>query len=190
MGRDCFESQVRKRYFAQIMKIPRILVGAAIALACFSVTAQDTKPAEPHPKTEAPSQEALEAKFKAMLTKATLSGRWSPVDNAQLGPEKKEDRYEIISAGKVKDDQWIINAKMRYGKSEMVLPVPVRVRWAGETAVIIVDGLNLGPDHNYSARVLFFDGMYSGSWNSSTGYGGVLYGTVEHDLAAKKAEGK
>src|SRR5262249_49054530 len=134
------------------------------------------------------TQEELEARFKALLTKAYLSGRWSPIENGKLGPEKQEDKYEIVSAGKVKDDQWVISAKMRYGKNEMTIPVPVQVKWSGETPMIVVNNLNMGPNRNYSARVLFFDGTYSGSWNSSSGYGGVLYGTVDHGDASPKAE--
>ena len=158
------------------MKKNLLLLVASLALGFNTAVAQDEKP-----KTDAPSQEALEAKFQKMLTKAFLSGRWSPIDNAELGQEKKEDKYEIVSASKIKDDQWVINAKMRYGKNEMVLPITVQVKWSGDTPVIIVNNLSMGGGRSYSARVLFYDGTYAGSWNSSTGYGGVLYGTVDHE---------
>jgi hypothetical protein len=158
---------------------------------CIPVRAQEQKSSESADKQKAPSQEELEAKFKTMLTKAFLSGRWSPVENGVLGAEKKEDKYEIVSASKVNGDQWVVKAKMKYGQNEVVIPIPVTVKWSGETPMLIVNNLSMGRDRSYSARVLFFDGTYSGSWNSSAGYGGVLYGTVEHDSPpAKEGEGK
>jgi hypothetical protein len=174
------------------MKKTLLAAGLCLGLLGSFAHAQDEKksaPAEAKP-APAPTQEQLEAKFQKMLTKAYLRGRWSPVDAAGLGPEKQEDKYEIISAAKVKDDQWVINAKMKYGKNEFVMPVPVRVKWSGETPMLIVDKLSMGPDRSYSARVLFFDGMYSGSWNSASGYGGVLYGVVDHEAPAAKTEEK
>lgn len=160
-----------------------LLLVASLAIGLNPVVAQDEKP-----KAETPSQEVLEAKFQKLLSNAVLSGRWSPIDSAGLGPEKKEDKYEIVSASKIKDDQWVVNAKMRYGKNEMVLPIKVQVKWSGDTPVLIVSNLSMGGDKSYSARVLFHDGTYAGSWNSSTGYGGVIYGTVER--AGKTEEPK
>jgi hypothetical protein len=185
------------------MKMKLILVVVSLGLMCGAVNAQDEKKAPggegaSKGKAEAakgdkavgtPSQEELEARFKTMLTKAVLTGRWSPIENARLGPEKDEDKYEIVSAGKVSGDQWVINARMRYGKNEMVLPISVQVKWSGETPMIIVNNLSMGGNKSYSARVLFFDGTYSGSWNSSAGYGGVLYGTVDHIDPYPKPDG-
>ena len=83
--------------------------------------AQDTKksdatdkPKEPTAKTSPAkpklTPEELEAKFKATLTKATLSGRWSLLKDGQLGPEK-EEKYTILGVTKVGNDVWLINAR-------------------------------------------------------------------------------
>jgi len=79
-----------------------------------------------------PTAEELEGKFKAMLTKATLTGRWCSIKDGALGPEK-EDKYTIIGASKVGGDAWIINARVQYGKKDFVAPIPVQVKWAGDT---------------------------------------------------------
>jgi hypothetical protein len=136
------------------------------------------------------SQDELEAKFKALLTNATLKGRWSPIQSAELGPEKQEDQYFIVSANKLENDKWVINAKMEYGKTEMTIPVPVRVQWSGDTPVIIVDEFSMGGKRSYTARVLFFNDTYAGSWYGSNGYGGLLYGSVTHQpqTATKAAQ--
>jgi len=139
------------------------------------------------PKTDLPSQEELEARFKTLLTKATLSGRWSPINNAQLGPEKKEDKYSIVSAAKIGGDQWIIRARMHYGQNEMVVPVPVLVKWSGDTPVIIVNNFSMGGNQSYTARVLFFEESYAGTWMGSAGYGGLLYGSITHDTDSAPA---
>ena len=162
-----------------------LLTVVAALLLAGNLVAQEKKSEAAATEKATPTAADLEAKFKTLLTNAALSGRWSPVENGQLGQEKKEDKYEIVSATKVKDDQWLISARMKYGKNEMVVPIPVQVKWSGETPVIIVNNLSMGGGRSYSARVLFYDGTYSGSWNSSAGYGGVLYGTVDHAAPAK-----
>src|SRR4029079_7073294 len=106
------------------------------------------------------SPEELEAKFKAMLAKATLSGRWAPIKDGALGAEK-EDKYTIVSAGKVNGDSWVVNAKLKYGDREFVAPIPVKVKWAGDTAVLSVDNMQMpGGKNSYSARVLFYEHTY------------------------------
>ena len=135
-----------------------------------------------------PSQEELEAKFKAMLTKATLAGRWAPIKDGTLGDEK-EDKYGIVSVGKVNGDSWVVNAKMKYGGREFVAPFPVKVRWAGDAAVLIVDNLQMpGGQNSYSARVMFYENTYAGTW-SGGGHGGMLSGLVTQEKE-EKAEAK
>ena len=48
----------------------------------------DTKETPPPPSVEKSKLglDELEAKFKATLTKATLSGRWCAIQDGQLGP--------------------------------------------------------------------------------------------------------
>lgn len=130
------------------------------------------------------SQEELEAKFKELLTNATLSGRWAPIKNGALG-EEKEDKYAIVSVGKVNGDSWVVNARMRYGGREFVAPFPVKVRWAGDTAVLIVDNLQMpGGQNSYSARVMFYDKTYAGTW-SGGGHGGMLSGLITNEKQEK-----
>lgn len=84
--------------------VPLVLIALLQARAPFA-NAQDSKPAvQARPKL---SQEQLEAKFKATLTKATFSGRWCGIKDGKLTPEK-EDRYSIVSVTKLGGDAWII----------------------------------------------------------------------------------
>jgi hypothetical protein len=140
--------------------------------------AKDAKPA---------TAEELEAKFKETMTAAVMSGRWCPVKDGVLG-EEKEDKYSIVSAEKGSANSWVINARMQYGGREVVLPIPVQLKWAGDTAVMIVDslripGLNGYGGAGYSARVLFYGNTYAGTWSGS-GHGGLLKGVISKEKPA------
>jgi len=135
------------------------------------------------------SLEELEAKFKAMLTKATLSGRWSPTKDGELG-QGKEDKYTIVGVAKVNGDSWVVNAKMKYGEREFVLPIPVKVKWAGDTPVVIVDHLQMpGGRNSYTARVLFYEHTYAGTWSGGE-HGGLLSGIITNEKEEKTGEDK
>ena len=122
------------------------------------------------------TQEELEAAFKATLARATLAGRWCSIKDGQLSPEK-EDKYTINSVTKVGGDVWLINARIQYGKKDLVAPIPVQVKWAGDTPVIIVDKVGVPGSGTYSARVLIYEKTYAGTWTGGD-HGGLLSGII------------
>jgi hypothetical protein len=176
-------------YFMHLpMKIILISTVAAIGMAfCSNASAQDknavtatdkpkevsTQSAVEKPK---PTPEDLEAKFKATLTKATLAGRWCAIKDGALSPEK-EDKYTIISVAKVGDDAWLINTRIQYNNKDIVAPIPVQVKWAGDTPVIIVDKIPMPGGGTYSARVLIYEHTYAGTWTGGD-HGGLLNGVI------------
>ena len=121
-----------------------------------------------------------EVKFIALLKDATLQGRWAPLKDGQLGPEK-EDTYQIVSAQKMEGERWQINARLRYGGQSIDVPVPATVKFAGDTAILVVDDFSLANYRAYSARLLFHNGTYSGTWSGGD-HGGMMYGVVKHDV--------
>ena|ERR1043166_8093354 len=121
------------------------------------------------------NQTDLEAKFKETLTEATMSGRWCSINKGKLGAEK-EDKYTIVSVSKIQGDSWVIRARIQYGKVDMVAPIPVQVKWAGDTPVIVVDKLSLG-EASYSARILVYDKTYAGTWSGGD-HGGLMNGVI------------
>ena len=165
------------------------LIAAVCLVSAPTDLAQDAKkPAADKPKdasTQAPadkpqpSQEELETKFKAALTKATLSGRWCAIKDGQLSPEK-EDRYTINSVGKASGDTWIINARIQYGQFDMVLPISVQVKWAGDAPVIIVNNFGIPGGRSYSARVLIYEKTYAGTWSAGD-HGGLMNGVITNE---------
>ena len=130
------------------------------------------------------SQEELEAKFKQTLTKATLTGRWSSIKDGKLGPEK-EDKYTILGVNKVGADVWLINSRIQYGGKDITAPIPVHVKWAGDTAVIIVDDVGVPGSGTYSARLLIYRDTYAGSWSGGD-HGGLMNGVITQEKDKEK----
>lgn len=144
----------------------------AILLCCPTLFGQEKKSAE----KPAPSTEELEAKFKSTMTRATMAGRWCSIKDGALGPEK-EDKYTIVGVNKVGADAWLINARIQYGNKDIVAPIPVQVKWAGDTPVIIVDKFPMPGGGTYSARVLIYDHTYAGTWTGGE-HAGLLNGVI------------
>ena len=155
------------------------LLGAGGSLA----PAQETKPAAATATAQAKpklTQEELEAKFKATLTKATMSGRWCGIKDGKLTPEK-EDKYTIVSVAKLGGEAWVISARIQYGQKDFTVPLPVQVKWAGDTPVITVDNLAMpGGGNSYSARVLIYDKTYAGTWSGGD-HVGLLNGVITNE---------
>lgn len=160
----------------------RTLPFAAAWMAWMNVStiplpAQETKPADVPPPPPRHSQEQLEAKFKSTMTRATLSGRWCGIKDGKLTPEK-EDKYTIVSVNKLGGDTWIIHTRIQYGEKDFTVPLPIQVKWAGDTPVITVDGMTMpGGKTSYSARVLVYDQTYAGTWSGGN-HAGLMNGII------------
>jgi hypothetical protein len=151
-----------------------------IGLMCLSAFAQD-QATKDSSKTASAAQKPLpsdpEERFKALFTRATLSGRWARIKDGVLGEERTGDKYTIISVAKREGDNWTVNAKMKYGEKELIMPVPVKMKFAGDTAILMVEDLGIPGGGTYTARLLIFERTYSGTWKDQRG-GGMLYGTI------------
>jgi hypothetical protein len=145
-----------------------------------SPTTPDPTPT-PEKKDEAPEVPAteLEAKFKATLTNATMSGRWCLIKDGELTPEKP-DKYSIVGVNKLFGDRWLIRARIQYGEKDYTAPIPVRVKWAGDTPVITVTDVGLPGGASYSARVVIYDDSYAGVWSGGT-VRGLLNGMITRE---------
>lgn len=167
-----------------------ILIAALVSLTSAGVFAQESKsaaapgqtksiPAAAAPEKPKATPEELEARFKAALTKAVMSGRWCSVKAGVLG-EEKADKYTIVSVTKLGGDNWVINARVQFNKQDIVAPIPVQVKWAGDTPVIIVDKLQYPGGGTYSARVLIYEHTYAGTWSGGD-HGGLMSGVITNE---------
>lgn len=123
-------------------------------------------------------QAALESKFQETMTGATLAGTFTLSDR----PGKTfEERYTINKVTKVAGDTWLFNARIKYGSRDVTVPIPLAVKWAGDTPVITLTDLAIPGLGTFTARVMIFRGQYAGTW-SGKDHGGHLFGKVEKGI--------
>ena len=90
-----------------------------------------------------------------------------------------EETYEIQSVQKFgEEDLWIFTARVKYGNKDVVLPIPLPVKWVGNVPVITMKDLAIPGLGTFSAHVVIDGNKYAGTWAHGK-VGGHLYGTIE-----------
>ena len=123
----------------------------------------------------------VEAKFVAMLKNATLKGTWAPVSQGKLGSERGDDSYRIARVERKENGKWSVISVFAVGDKQVEFPISASVKFAGDTAVLILDNVRAGPGKaNWSARVMFHDDVYAGRWweTANREHGGTIAGTI------------
>jgi hypothetical protein len=156
-----------------------------------AVTAPDTTTPEPKIPPAAtqpgvPDQAELEKRFQETLTGAVLTGSFTVAGQKSDKPHQPE-RYTLGKVAKLGGDVWLIQARIQYGERDVNIPVPVRVKWAGDTPVITLTDVSIpGLGTAFSARVLFYRGRYAGTWQHAE-HGGHMFGTISRPVEANSA---
>ncbi len=141
---------------------------------------------EPATSKEMPDQAALFKKFSDNMKGAKLVGNFT-IDGMPTDKMVKEE-YHIISAEKTeKGDYWLITARVKYGKNDITLPMPLEVKWAGKTPVITLDEVTIPGLGTFDAKVVIDGKRYAGTWQHGK-VGGLLFGGIEHEGDAKPEE--
>jgi hypothetical protein len=125
----------------------------------------------------------LETKFRNTLSNCVLNGRWCTTKNGQM-TEEYQEKYTIQGVSKSGKDQWLIYARIPFAGKNLTAPVPVKLRWAGDTPMITLDKVSVPGLGTYSARVLIYDNTYAGTWFGKN-EGGMLHGIIEKSPPAK-----
>lgn len=131
---------------------------------------------------EANVSEADKARFAAfekLLTQAKLVGRFTVL--GQSGGAGKKEEYTISSVKKMpQGDFWLFKARLKYGGTDMTLPLPLplEVKWAGETPVITLTETTIPGLGTFSARVVIHGGQYAGIWKHGK-HGGQMFGKIQ-----------
>lgn len=121
---------------------------------------------------------AREKAFVEQMSNCVLIGSFT-VDGKSDGDPLKEERYEIDSVASAGGDLWIFMTRVKYGKIDTKLPITVPVKWAGETPMVSLTNATLpGLGSEFSARVLFHDNRYAGTWQHGK-VGGHMFGRIE-----------
>ncbi len=122
-----------------------------------------------------------EKAFSELLGNAVLVGNFTV--NRQRpdkeGGRQNPERYGIKSVTKVSDGKWLVNSQIKYGSLDVTVPVPVDVHWANDTPVLSVTDLSIPlVGDEFTARVMFFDGQYAGTWRHGK-VTGLMFGKIE-----------
>ncbi len=127
------------------------------------------------------------ARFDALeklLTNVKLVGHFT-IDGKSM-KDLNEETYEIRSAKKLPDGNlWSLVARIKYGKYDLTVPLVLGIEWAAETPVITLDKLTIPGMGTFSARVVFHDNKYAGTWSHDE-VGGHLFGRIEAMPESKK----
>lgn len=129
--------------------------------------------AQPNPSAMNDAERA----FSESLANVMLTGRFT-TDGKNSNPEP--ERYGIISATKVRDNNWLILARISYGRRGVrppAIPIPVKIDWAGDTPVLSLTDLTIPGFGTFTSRVMFYGDRYAGTWQHGE-KGGHLFGTI------------
>jgi hypothetical protein len=144
-----------------------VVVFGAGWLASITGTGQSVEPA---------SLSELERAFAERMQNVVLAGHFT-----LEGRERRDglpELYEISSVSNVGGDRWRFDVHMVYGSVDVTLPVVVPIVWAGDTPMVMMTDVSIpGLDGSFTARVMFYEDRYAGSWQHGT-YGGLMYGTI------------
>ena len=120
------------------------------------------------------TQDQLDRKFQEMMRGVTLVGRSTRLnDDKIIGQEK----YVIEKVSKLTGETWLLQARMQYGGHDWPVPIPVVIKWAGDTPVITLTDLSIPGKGTFTARVVLYGGQYAGTW-SAKDHGGQIFGKI------------
>jgi hypothetical protein len=125
-------------------------------------------------KPRADTNVDLETKFQLMMSAITLVGHSTLLNQEGVSGE---ERYVIDNVSKLAGDTWLLHTRLQYGSHDIPVPVPVSIKWAGDTPVITLTDLTIPGLGTYTARVLLYRDQYAGTWNSKD-HGGQLFGKI------------
>lgn len=165
-----------------------VALGSVAAMMGGAVSAQETATAETsaavataddsaQASVDEETQKRYEA-FEEMLKGVKLTGRFSIIGRDE-GRASNEEEYYISRVTKsAEGDFWVFNARIKYGANDYTIPLPIEVKWAGDTPVVTMTDFTILGQGPFSARVVFFEGKYAGTWSHGE-VTGHLIGTFE-----------
>jgi hypothetical protein len=125
-------------------------------------------------RKEDPAEAKRNGEFQEMMSGVTLVGHSTRLDqDGMFG----EERYIIDKVSKLTGDTWLFRTRLKYGSHEIPVPIPLTVRWAGDTPVISLTDLMIPGVGTYTARILLYRDQYAGTWSGEK-VGGQVFGRI------------
>jgi hypothetical protein len=167
------------------MRSNRLIIATLFAVT-FAVGTSGLPAQDQAPTDKKDDQAALFKKFSETMTNARLVGQFTIVgrEDGQLSKEE----YTVESATKLPSgDMWLIKARIRYNGKDVTVPIPLEVKWAGDTPVITLTNLTIPGLGTFGSRVVIYDNKYAGTWRHGD-VAGHLFGTIERNGDQKKGD--
>jgi hypothetical protein len=174
--------RIRSMKFLLKMSLALLACSMMVPGASADETKKKETPAAVSPAAESPAadgdkaQAEREAQFAELLSGATLVGHFTTSGEKATG-SPKEEKYTITKISKIQGDLWLFQVRIQYGDRDVTLPLPLPVKWAGDTPMIYLNNMPIPGMGTFSARVVFAEGKYAGTW-SAKDHGGHLYGRI------------
>lgn len=192
----------RRRQHAAVARRPIHVVAAGIAVVGMFLGAPAVSWAADRPEARDAADETARRQkhFRDLVTDVTLVGRFTidrpPAPAAPLQPDGeaqprkdagagdaadlalREEEYAITGAVPLGGDLWALTARIRYGETDVTIPVPIAVKWAGDTPVLTLDRITLPGLGTFSSRVVLDGDRYAGTWQHDD-VGGHMFGRIE-----------
>ncbi len=167
-------------------------MGRPKSLTNLPIQPAGAKHPRPLPKRELSQEELEHDQFAETLVRgATLAGHFS-VDGLEAGALPSEDRYAISKVTKLEGEVWKFDVRIVYGQHDVTLPLPLTVKWAGDTPVITLTDLAIPGLGIYTAGCALLSWPIRGHLDAQLDHGGEMWGRIEKPAGSepdkKKAE--
>lgn len=167
------------------MKSAALVLVMMIICVCGSRFSFGQTPPAATPQPAVPDQATLDKQFEEALSGAVLDGAFTLTGRDNQTP--KTEKYTIAKVTKLQNDYWLFQARIQYGDHDVTVPLPLQVKWAGDTPVITLTDMMIPGLGTYTARVVIYRGQYAGTW-SGADHGGHLFGRVVKAPIEEKAK--
>jgi len=126
-----------------------------------------------------PELNGFEKQFQESMSNVKLVGYYTSGDSAEL----HEDSYVVERISKIKEDTWKFEARILYNRKDFKVAMNLPVKFAGDTPVISLTNFAVPGFGTFTARVVFYNGTYAGTWGG-VGHGGTLFGKIVKNTPA------
>jgi len=124
----------------------------------------------------------LEEDFRKSISGVTLVGHFTLGENSNL----REEKYTIKKVSKISGSIWLFQVRIQYGSNDVTVPLPLNVKWAGDTPIITLTDLSIPGLGTYTARVLIYRDQYAGTWSAEE-IKGQLFGRIVREQTSSNA---
>lgn len=115
--------------------------------------------------------------FEQRMSGAVLEGRFTIVGKPDEKPAPEQ--YTIKSVKKLPTgDYWLFQANIKYGDQDLTIPIPIEVKWAGNTPVITLSDTTIPGLGTFGAHVVIDRDKYAGTWSHDDA-GGHMFGIIK-----------